>query len=347
VPELSDNAGSSGRSDGAAGSRAALPAGWRLQKEPALATPIITDGSTERVANAPRVVLPATRTLFADRAARFLQLASGHSMADYLTLMAAVAEAQHAAVTRRAAPAMPEAALAQSRDYGMPPLSALSHARDPQWRDDLRDLTESLAARPAAKAMIDAVRSLDTLALESLADRILGGSTLDEDAAAVPLVGAALQVYFTRRAATLDAELVKNFDVATVCPVCATRPVASVVRIGGVRNNLRYLVCALCSTEWHMTRIKCSACEEEKGVHYLSLTVGDAEPTANEVGVAAARRAEACDECKSYLKIFYQEKDPQLDPVADDLASLALDLLVDERGYGRSGPNLLFHPGTA
>ena len=26
--------------------------------------------------------------------------------------------------------------------------------------------------------------------------------------------------------------------------------------------------------------------------------------------------------------------------------ALALDLLVDERGYGRSGPNLLFHPGT-
>jgi FdhE protein len=27
--------------------------------------------------------------------------------------------------------------------------------------------------------------------------------------------------------------------------------------------------------------------------------------------------------------------------VADDLATLALDMLVDEAGYGRSGPNLL------
>jgi FdhE protein len=311
-----------------------------------LATPIITDGSTERVINAPRVVLPETGTVFADRAARFLQLAAGHSMSDYLTLMGAVARAQHAALGTRAALAVPAAALAQSRDYGMPPLSALSHARDSQWRDDLRDLAAQVAARPGAQTMVEAVRALDVAAQESLADRILGGTTLDADAAAVPLVGAALQVYFTRLAATIDAELVKDFDVATVCPVCATRPVASVVRLGGTRNNLRYLVCALCSTEWHLTRIKCSACEEEKGVHYLSLTAGDAEPTANEVGAAAARRAEACDECKSYLKIFYQEKDPQLDPVADDLASLALDLLVDERGYGRSGPNLLFHPGT-
>ena len=52
-------------------------------------------------------------------------------------------------------------------------------------------------------------------------------------------------------------------------------------------------------------------------------------------------RAETCDSCKSYLKIAYQEKDPRIDPVADDLATLALDLLVDEAGYGRSGPNLL------
>ena len=29
------------------------------------------------------------------------------------------------------------------------------------------------------------------------------------------------------------------------------------------------------------------------------------------------------------------------EPVADDLATLALDLLVDEAGYSRSGPNLL------
>ena len=36
-----------------------------------------------------------------------------------------------------------------------------------------------------------------------------------------------------------------------------------------------------------------------------------------------------------------------LDPTADDLATLALDLLVDEQGYARSGPNLLFHPGSS
>jgi FdhE protein len=52
-------------------------------------------------------------------------------------------------------------------------------------------------------------------------------------------------------------------------------------------------------------------------------------------------RAETCDVCHSYLKIAYQEKDPHVDPVADDLATLSLDILADESGYARSGPNLL------
>jgi FdhE protein len=156
-------------------------------------------------------------------------------------------------------------------------------------------------------------------------------------------------VYFTRAAAALDVASVKNFDVPTVCPVCATRPVASIVRVGGERNNLRYLACALCNTEWNVARIKCSACEEDKGVHYLALSAAadEGDPATNTAGLEAARKAEACDECKSYLKIFYQDKDAYVDVQADDLASLALDVLVDERGFGRSGPNLLFHPGSA
>lgn len=303
-------------------------------------TPIITDGSTDRVPNAPRVVLPAVTSLFADRAARFGQRAAGHAMGDYLRLMGALAEAQHAAVPARAAPAVDAKALAASRDYGMPPLAALSYVRDPAWRDDLRDIARALAARtPAAQAVL----ALDDTALEALADRVLAATTLDDDAAAVPFVGAALQVYFSRLAATLDLADLQRTDVPTVCPVCATRPMGSLVRIGDARNGLRYLVCALCMTEWNMARILCSACESDKGVHYLSLQdAAHADATDRD----AFAKAEACDECNSYLKIFSQEKDPNVEVLADDLASLALDVLVDEKGFGRSGPNLLFHPGS-
>jgi FdhE protein len=305
-----------------------------------LATPIITDGSTERVQHAPRVVLP-NGALFADRALRFEALARDHALGDYLRLMAAVARAQHVALATAAAQPVDAAALAGSRDYGMPPLSAQSHARAAQWRADLQHITRTVAAGAAAPvaATLAQLQALDETALESLADRVLAAAARDDEAAAVPFVGAALQVYFTRQAAALALDDVSHCDVATVCPVCASRPVASVVRIEPARANLRYLVCSLCSTEWHMVRVKCSSCEEDKGVGYLSLAqASDA--------ARASVRAEVCDACRAYLKIMYQEHDPQLDPTADDLATLALDVLVDERGYARSGPNLLFHPGS-
>jgi len=309
-----------------------------------VATPIVTDGTTDRTPQAPRVVLPTRADVFSARADRFAALAADHPMAAYLELMAEVARAQQAAFEARRSGVVAEKALAASRDYGMPPLSAQAHERSATWREDLQDIARQVRARSAngVAATLERVLALDAPALESLADRVLAGTTLDDDAALVPFVGAALQVYFARLAASLDVANVDHCDVPGICPVCASRPVASVVRIGGEQANLRYLVCSLCATEWNMARIKCTACDTDKSVQYLSLTRDESEKATD-----APTRAEVCDECKSYLKIFYQDKDPRVEPNADDLATLALDVLVDEQGYGRSGPNLLFHPGTA
>ena len=41
-------------------------------------------------------------------------------------------------------------------------------------------------------------------------------------------------------------------------------------------------------------------------------------------------RAEVWFVCHSYLKVIHQETDPQVDPVAYDLATLTLDLLRGE-----------------
>jgi FdhE protein len=303
-------------------------------------TKIITDGTTDRVVDAPRVLLPVRADLFGERARRFDQLAQGHAMAAYLRLMAELARAQQAALPARAPLAIDAAALEQSRNFGMPPLSALSHPRDAAWRLDLRDITARLRGNPAAAAALDALQSRDDAAIEALADRVLSGNTLDDEAAQVPFAGAALQVYFTRNAAALAPADVSSSDVPTVCPVCATRPMASVVHIGAELANRRYLVCALCATEWNMTRIQCTSCESDKGVAYLALDGGAA------AGPPAVR-AETCSECHSYLKIVDRSRDPYADPLADDLATLALDVLVDEQGFLRTGPNLLFHPGSA
>ena len=40
------------------------------------------------------------------------------------------------------------------------------------------------------------------------------------------------------------------------------------------------------------------------------------------------------------MKILYQAKEPQVDPIADDVASLGLDMLVRETGVRRAGVNI-------
>ncbi len=85
-----------------------------------------------------------------------------------------------------------------------------------------------------------------------------------------------------------------------------------------------------------MVRIKCSNCESTEGINYYTLE-----------GSNEAVKAECCDKCNFYLKLFYLEKDGQMEPTADDLATLALDMLMDREGKTRFGPNLLLHPGKS
>jgi FdhE protein len=56
-------------------------------------------------------------------------------------------------------------------------------------------------------------------------------------------------------------------------------------------------------------------------------------------GAEGCAKAEACDGCKAWLKLVYVEREPLLEPLCDDVATLALDLLVGERGLQRLGQN--------
>ena len=86
------------------------------------------------------------------------------------------------------------------------------------------------------------------------------------------------------------------------------------------------------------------ACESTRGIGHLSLERDGSAAS------KAAVVAEVCDECGSYLKLCSMERDPEVDPVADDLATLALDLLVSDTGKSPCGVNfMLVHgdPGDA
>ena len=126
--------------------------------------------------------------------------------------------------------------------------------------------------------MLERLAATDDDALGALARQVLAGNVGREELAAAPLVMAALQVGFAARAAALDERSVPYCDPATVCPVCGSAPVASVLRIGGEAGGHRYLHCGVCATEWHMVRVKCGHCESTQGVRYQGVEVPTARP---------------------------------------------------------------------
>jgi FdhE protein len=263
--------------------------------------------------------LPDPDRLFAARAERLDALAPGHAVGPFLELLARVARGQHAAARelRGAAPGAP------ARRGGRP-LDA--EQLDPAWRAALAVVLGTVKQGPLPGPAAEAIRRLESAGeaeLDGLARTVLA---LDPgDPAAAPFVLAAIEVSLARRAAALDAGAVA--PAASGCPVCGGPPVASVV-LGNER--LRYVTCGRCASRWHLARVHCATCRGNKGISYFQVE-----------GAAPGARAEACDGCRSYVKIFDAEELPGADPVADDAATIVLDLLMAERGYGRAGQNPL------
>ena len=284
----------------------------------------------------PRVLLPNTSSLFLDRAQRIRQLADGNPIADYLLFIAKLVQAQHQAAQGLQVAAPNAAAIAQAQQFSSPLLPAADHI-DPIWHQVLDGMLGQLASADglpeALQPLIAELQRCSTDDRNALAKRLLTKELAARDVGLAPFVMAALQVVFATRASQLRLADIPFTDPATICPVCASEPVAGVVRIGGKMAGHRYLHCGCCATEWHMVRIKCSHCESTKGVRYQGLEGG------KDVVLA-----ETCTECGSYRKLVNQEKDPLAEPLADDLASLMLDLLMSEQtAFGRaSGNPLLF-----
>lgn len=293
--------------------------------------------------NFPRILLPQPATLFQARAARLRQLADGHPIADYLRFAARVVEAQHQqAAQLPAAEPLADELIRRANANGMP-LMPTSESLPAGWQAVLRAIVASLrsdAAVPAAlHPVLDQLAAAGDATLDALARQVLADNLGREDLAAAPLVMAALQVVFAQRAAAVPEAVVPYAEPATVCPVCASAPVASVLRIGGQAGGHRYLHCSVCATEWHMVRVKCSHCESTEGVRYQGMQAAEeaagAQPTAQVV------LAETCDRCHTYRKLVDQEKDPYAEPVADDLAAITLDLLMGESAFARASGNPL------
>jgi FdhE protein len=316
-----------------------------------MAQRILEPGEIETLAqrSIPRVRLPARATVFARRASRLRALSTSTGISDYLRFLAVLVDAQHSALADLSVSIPTPAHLKASAGHSMPPIQPAASSRTDAWFETLKIISDALAAHAefplGVSETVFRLRRAPREWIEAQADALLQCGDQAIDAAAAPLVMAALQVHWAALAASFTTDAVRALDVRGLCPLCGSQPVASVVYAQSPYQGYRYLHCALCATEWHMVRVQCSHCGAlGKSIAYQSAMLGEKQENDGSAAEAAVR-AETCEQCHCYRKILYQEKDPQVEPVADDLASLNLDLLLGQSGYHRaSGNPLLWKP---
>jgi FdhE protein len=283
------------------------------------------------VAAPPFARLPEPLTLFAARSLRFRVLAEGHELGPYLLFLAALSECQHRIQKDLPEPGLPADSMrAQAREHGMPPLDRTRFAADAALNaslDRFLALVATIDMPNNARAAIERANGANAAARDDMVRSVLADTIPVETLADHVYIAGALQVHFARLAARLDlAALVPISD--GVCPACGGAPVTSAIVGWKGAHGTRFCTCSLCATQWHVVRIKCVLCQSTKGIAYEELDGGP-----------DSVKAETCESCHGYVKILHQHKNPQLEPVADDVATLGLDILLRENGYRRGAVN--------
>ncbi|MBS0224215.1 MAG: formate dehydrogenase accessory protein FdhE [Proteobacteria bacterium] len=284
------------------------------------------------------LILPDPARRFAGTAKRLGELVSGHPMQEWLRFLMKLSEAQHHVAATLPPPTSLElAAVQQAVEARRPPLAGDGYRRNEEWRKGLAlllDCFDDYPLPPEGRSVIDRLRGRDAKAIEMLADRFLQGDVDAADVGSMLHVAAALQVNFTRMAASLPVSSLRLLPNRSLCPCCGSTPVAGLVTASGQTPGARYLYCSLCSTAWNHVRAVCVTCGGSRAVNLRAVDGG-----------SDVVKAETCDDCGTYSKVLYQAKGMSVDPFADDLATLGLDLLVVEAGWLRHAPNPLLLAG--
>lgn len=284
---------------------------------------------------APYALLPNLSRVFTDRARRFKILAENSRLSPYLEFLSGICEIQNelAGSLSPVTPIPPEQ-VERARENAMPPLDLSVMADLPDYRQTLErflDMAQALSKPEPAAEALKQVREADTETLDWIIGNVMDGNLPVESLAHHLYVSAATQVYAARLAAGVDATRLVPIRIG-ICPVCGGKPVASmIIGIHGA-EGARYASCSFCSTLWNEVRVKCLACGSTKGVGYRSVAAED-----DSDGEDATVKAEICDTCNSWIKILYQNKNPSLDAIADDVASVGLDMLMKDTDYKRAG----------
>ncbi|GIU03343.1 protein FdhE [Shewanella sp. c952] len=292
-----------------------------------------------------KTLIPADpKVVYQQRAARLAALAEESGLPDYFNLLEKLVSAQ-------ARLAFETDSLAIKSCFGLKPTFDLTLSQPmaeghfewgTYWQSVLLELVSDLlsSTQPTAEnapelcTVLRALATTESVTLQQFARAMLLGHFTEVPAKYTLFIWAALSVYWSHWATDVAAAIAtKGESHKTLCPVCGSHPVASVIK-EQPRAGLRYLHCSLCETEWHQIRAECTSCGEDKGVLLWA-----------ETDTKAAVRIESCDTCKGYTKMLFTDIDSGLEVVVDDLASLIMDQYVVKQGYQATtvNPLLLAH----
>jgi FdhE protein len=283
------------------------------------------------IAEPPFARVPDASRLFQDRAVRFRELSAQHELAPFLEFLSGISSCQHTLQGGLESAGLPnEEDLSRAHEFGMPPLDRsrfMENSAFDAMLERFLGLAANIEMPDTARAALSRVTEADRARRLDMAQAVLSDAVPLEHCVDHVFVAAALQVHYARLASRLDPKkLVPVGDGA--CPVCGGAPVSSMVVGWPGAQRVRFCVCSLCATHWNYVRIKCTMCGSTKGISYQQIDGGD-----------GAIWAETCESCRSYVKILLRHKDLGLDPVADDVGSLALDRLLRESEYRRGSVN--------
>jgi FdhE protein len=282
-------------------------------------------------AKPPFAVLPDPSSLFLVRSKRLAALAPGHELAPYLAFLSDLTRAQHEVGQDLPHAVLPSfESIGQALEHGMPPISRAMFGPDEVVQLTIDRLLARLAEANVPAETAAAIQALRAASPDDRRRMVTAAieDTMPADALAQQvLVAAGLQVHFARLAAMLVADDLKPVADGA-CPVCGSAPMTSSVVGWPKAHNTRFCTCALCATMWNVVRVKCVLCSATGGISYHTIE-----------GKPDTVKAETCDNCHAYVKILYQVNDPALEPLADDVATLGLDMLMAQGGWKRGGQN--------
>ena len=282
----------------------------------------------------PLLVLPQLQQTLNERATRFEQLANG-PLAEWLAFCAKLARAQALSIEQLKLTPLDESVVKESFKHGMPPASISTWKAGDDWQQAFDLFVAELEKQNLPKQVqeiVQAFKSADQALVQRQAVDYLNAQESEVKPEWAPFLGAILQMIWMRRVEGLKPYVAHYKGQSSLCPVCGSHPVASVVRVGD-RDAHRYLACSLCLSEWYGPRARCTNCETPKEVSILGETQ------------ESLVQGECCDDCHGYLKIMYQSRDPMMDVIADDLASIQVDLALANEDYLRTGRNLFLMAG--